>query len=105
MTPAAGEPALAGPLRAWACGIYPDEAGVELLIGHDVFVHRPDFTSRFITTPDSTNYPCGEHVTGPIYYLFGRGRRVEHSGRGAEVIVTDDRDRDSRHGLAPSPAR
>jgi hypothetical protein len=51
MTPAAGEPALAGPLRAWACGIYPDEAGVELLIGHDVFLHRADFTSRFISTP------------------------------------------------------
>jgi hypothetical protein len=55
ITPAASEPALAGLLRAWALGIYPDEAGVELLIGHAVFLHRPDFTSRFITTPgDST---------------------------------------------------
>ncbi|WP_300613256.1 hypothetical protein [Trebonia sp.] len=48
MTPAA-EPQLAARLRAWARGIYPDEAGVELLIGHAVFLDRPDFASRFIT--------------------------------------------------------
>ncbi len=50
-TPASAEPPLAGPLRAWARGIYPDEAGVELLIAHSVFLHRADFTSRFITIP------------------------------------------------------
>lgn len=49
MTPAAGEPPLAARLRAWARGIYPDEAGVELLIGHAVFLDRADFASRFIT--------------------------------------------------------
>jgi hypothetical protein len=41
-------PPLAGPLRACAAGIYPDEAGVELLISHDVFLHRDDFTGRFV---------------------------------------------------------
>jgi hypothetical protein len=51
MTPAAGEPPLAARLRAWARGIYPDEADVELLIGHAVFLDRDDFTSRFITIP------------------------------------------------------
>jgi 8-oxo-dGTP pyrophosphatase MutT (NUDIX family) len=51
ITPAAGEPPLAAQLRAWARGIYPDEAGVELLIGHAVFLDRADFTSRFISTP------------------------------------------------------
>jgi ADP-ribose pyrophosphatase YjhB (NUDIX family) len=54
-TPAATDPPLAGQLRAWARGIYPDEAGVELLIGHGVFLHRADFTSRFITTPASSD--------------------------------------------------
>lgn len=54
ITPA-GEPPLAGLLRAWARGIYPDEAGVELLIGHDVFLHRADFTSRFVGTPVSSD--------------------------------------------------
>jgi hypothetical protein len=50
-TPASAEPPLADPLRAWARGIYPDEAGVELLIAHGVFLHRADFTSRFISIP------------------------------------------------------
>ena len=54
-TPAATDPPLAGQLRAWARGIYPDEAGVGLLIGHAVFLHRADFTSRFITTPASSD--------------------------------------------------
>lgn len=53
-TSAATDPPLAGQLRACARGIYPDEAGIELLIGHDVFVHRADFTSRFISTPDDS---------------------------------------------------
>jgi len=51
MTPASGEPPLAARLRARARGIYPDEAGVELLIGHAVFPDRADFASRFITIP------------------------------------------------------
>lgn len=48
-------PPLAGPLRASARGIYSDEAGVELLIGHGVWLHRHDFTERFvhIATPDA----------------------------------------------------
>lgn len=50
-TPAGGEPPLAGPLRAWARGIYPDEAAVDLLISHATFLRRADFTSRFITIP------------------------------------------------------
>jgi ADP-ribose pyrophosphatase YjhB (NUDIX family) len=54
-TPAATDPPLAGQLRAWARGIYPDEAGVELLVGHAVFLHRADVTSRFITTPASSD--------------------------------------------------
>ena len=62
-TPASAEPPLAGPLRAWARGIYPDEAGVELLIGHASFLHRADFTSRFISIPgDGTAWPSS---TGP----------------------------------------
>jgi len=49
-TPAGAEPPLAGPLRAWARGICPDEAAVELLISHATFLRRADFTSRFIST-------------------------------------------------------
>lgn len=46
--PPLAEPPLAEPLRAWARGIYPGEAGVELLISHATFLHRADFTDRFI---------------------------------------------------------
>src|SRR5260370_8207436 len=42
---------LAESLRACARGIYPDEAAIELLICHDTFLRRGDFT-RHITTGD-----------------------------------------------------
>jgi len=45
--PASQHP-LARPLRACARGIYPDEAALELLISHGTFLHRDDFTGRFI---------------------------------------------------------
>jgi hypothetical protein len=40
-------------LHACATGIYPLEAGVALLISNGTFLHRADFTSRFITTATS----------------------------------------------------
>lgn len=36
-------------LRTWATGIYALQAGVELLIGHGVFLNRTEFCDRFIT--------------------------------------------------------
>jgi hypothetical protein len=44
MTP----PALHAALRACARGIYPAEAGVELLISHATWLRRDDFHRRFI---------------------------------------------------------
>ena len=44
---------LAAALQACATGLYPLEAGVALLAGNGTFLHRPDFTSRFITTGTS----------------------------------------------------
>ena len=40
-------------LRACAAGLYPLEAGVGLLISNGTFLHRDDFTSRFIETGTS----------------------------------------------------
>ncbi len=40
--------ALMTALRACAAGFYPHEAGTGLLIAHGTFLHRSDFTSRFI---------------------------------------------------------
>jgi hypothetical protein len=42
-------PALPAALRACAAGIYTAEAGVGLLIANGTFLHRDDFTSRFIS--------------------------------------------------------
>jgi len=44
---------LAEALRACASGILTAEAGVGLLIDCDGWIHRDDFTSRFITTGTS----------------------------------------------------
>ena len=46
---------LARSLRACAGGTYPGEAAVELLIGHGTFLHRDDFTGRFIEHGTSTS--------------------------------------------------
>lgn len=40
-------------LRACARGIYPLEAGVELLIGHASWLHRDDFVDAFLHTDTS----------------------------------------------------
>jgi hypothetical protein len=44
---------LSGALRARARGLYPLEAGTGLLIDCGSWLHRDDFTSRFITTGPS----------------------------------------------------
>ena len=41
---------LTAALRACAAGLYPLEAGTALLIANGTFLHRGDFTSRFIET-------------------------------------------------------
>ena len=41
-------PALATALRAQAQGLYYLEATAELLVSHESFLHRNDFTGRFI---------------------------------------------------------
>jgi hypothetical protein len=40
---------LAAALRACSACLYPLEAGTELLISNATFLHRDDFTTRFIT--------------------------------------------------------
>jgi hypothetical protein len=44
---------LTAALQACAAGIYPLEAGVALLTSNGTFLHRDDFTSRFITVGTS----------------------------------------------------
>ena len=48
---------LTAALRACAAGLYPLEAGVALLISNGTFLHRDDFTSRFIDHGTSGGTP------------------------------------------------
>lgn len=48
MTTVSGHEGLSGALRACASGIYHLEAGTSLLIDSACWLHREDFTSRFI---------------------------------------------------------
>ena len=50
MTPSGAGPSLPAALRACARGIYPLEAGVDLLISHAFWPHREDFQDQFIHT-------------------------------------------------------
>jgi hypothetical protein len=52
-----GDPPLAAPLRAYAHGLYPTEAGIELLISHRSFLARTDFRDRFIRLDTSIINP------------------------------------------------
>ena len=48
---------LTAALQACATGLYPLEAGVALLISNGTFLHRDDFTSRFIEHGTSGGTP------------------------------------------------
>jgi hypothetical protein len=48
---------LTAALRACASGLYPLEAGTELLISNGTFLHRDDFTSKFIHHDASDGTP------------------------------------------------
>src|SRR4051812_37696114 len=43
---------LAPMLRAWAAGLYPSEAGVELLIAHGHWLRRRDFLTSLVDALD-----------------------------------------------------
>ena len=66
------DPELAGPLRSCARGLYPVEAGVELLIGHDAWLHRSDFTERFVHIATDTQMAIIDWV-GAITALDNAG--------------------------------
>ena len=46
-----------GALRACAADLYPLEAGTDPLISNGTFLHRDDFTTRFITCDTSSGAP------------------------------------------------
>jgi hypothetical protein len=53
---------LAPMLRAWAAGLYPSEAAVELLIAHGRWLRRRDFLACLVDAVDDGWGPRGEVV-------------------------------------------
>lgn len=53
-------PPLHAALRAHACGLYPAEAGVELLLSHGSFLHRSDFHDRFVRYATDSTTPMAD---------------------------------------------
>jgi len=53
---------LAAMLRAWASGLFPSEASVQLLIAHDVWLHRRDFRLTLVDAVDDGWGPKGTVV-------------------------------------------
>ena len=67
-------PALGVALRACAAGLYPAEPGVAPLISHGTFLHRSDFTSRFIQHGTSISDPATRMaITGRLAAITALG--------------------------------
>jgi len=66
---------LAAP-RACASGIRPLEAGTSGLTGCGCWLHREDFTSRFIITGTSVSDGNGQHRLGSRDHRYRRGPAV-----------------------------
>jgi hypothetical protein len=97
-------PALQAALRACAAGLYPLEAGVDLLIAHPWLLDRSDFRDRFvhhgISITDGTtdmaeiDWPAAINAldTGELPCSGGEGRILRLAASLASGIAVDLRD-------------
>lgn len=92
---------LAAALRACAAGLCPVEAGVALLISNGTFLHRDDFTGKFIDHGISDGTPMATIAwdaaitalsTGGLPCSGGEGRILQLSASLAAGIPVDLRD-------------
>lgn len=92
---------LVAALRACAAGLYPLEAGTELLICNGTFLHRDDFTGKFIDHGISDGTPMAAIAwdaaitalsTGGLPCSGGEGRILQLSASLAAGIPVDLRD-------------
>ncbi len=92
---------LVAALRACAAGLYPLEAGTELLISNRTFLHRDDFTGKFIDHGISDGTPMAVIAwdaaitalsTGGLPCSGGEGRILQLSASLAAGIPVDLRD-------------
>jgi hypothetical protein len=92
---------LVAALRACAAGLYPLEAGTELLISNGTFLHRDDFTGKFIDHGISDGTPMAAIAwdaaitalsTGGLPCSGGERRILQLSASLAAGIPVDLRD-------------
>jgi hypothetical protein len=92
---------LTAALRNCAAGLYPLEAGTELLISNGTFLHRDDFTGRFIDHGISDGTPMAAIAwdaaitalsTGGLPCSGGERRILQLSASLAAGIPVDLRD-------------
>jgi hypothetical protein len=92
---------LTAALRACAAGLLPLEAGTELLISNGTFLHRDDFTGKFIDHGTSDGTPMAAIdwdaaitalSTGGLPCSGGEGRILQLSASLAAGIPVDLRD-------------
>jgi hypothetical protein len=92
---------LTAALRVCATGLYPLEAGTALLISNETFLHRDDFTSRFIRHGTSGGVPmaavdrgaaAAALATGDLPCSGGERRLLLLSASLADGIPVDMRD-------------
>jgi hypothetical protein len=92
---------LTAALRACAAGLLPLEAGTELLISNGTFLHRDDFTGKFIDHGISDGTPLAAIAwdaaitalsTGGLPCSGGEGRILQLSASLAAGIPVDLRD-------------
>jgi hypothetical protein len=86
---------LATALRACAAGLYPLEAGVALLIANGSFLHRDDFTSRFVIHGTTSTAAVDWHAAtaaltaGELPYSGGEQRILKLAASLAAGIPVD----------------
>jgi hypothetical protein len=80
---------LTAALRACAAGLYPLEAGTDLLISNRTFLHRDDFTSRFITCDSSGGSPMAAIDWDAAITALDTGG-LPCSGGERRILVTDE---------------
>lgn len=74
---------LAAALRAAAAGLYPSEAGTQLIISHDCFLRRSDFTRYLHTSTNITNHaPLAWIDWDAAITALDRGHLPASSGEG-----------------------
>jgi hypothetical protein len=79
---------IAAALRPCATGIYPLQAGVALLTRNGTFLHRDDFTSRFIQHGTSSGTPMAASEASRTFVPTVNDSPQPCSTRPSSIVVS-----------------